>query len=171
MAEDLVIHKVFARVSSQFPDRVCLQIKKGPDWERWTYGQIEDLSLKIGAFLIKAGFKKGDFAGLCLENRPEWGAIYLGIMAAGITCVPFDIQLIGQEIENLINDCAAKVIFVSNAIFQAKKIDKIKTGLNKIIILDLDIEKDRLIGLAQVKATSREGVTWPEVLPEDDDFL
>ncbi len=167
MKEDLIIHKMFAQVSSQFPDRVCLQIKKGPDWERWTYGQIEDLSLKIGAFLIKAGFKKGDFAAICLENRPEWGIIYLGIMAAGLTCVPFDTQLIGQEIENLINDCAAKVIFVSNTVFQAKKIDKLKTALSKIIILDLDIEKDNLISLAQVKATSREGVAWPEVIPED----
>ena len=124
MNEELVIHKMFSQVSSRFPDRVCLQIKKGPDWERWTYGQIEDLSLKIGAFLIKAGFKKGDFAAICLENRPEWGVIYLGIMAAGLTCVPFDTQLIGQEIENLINDCAAKIIFVSNTVFQAKKIDK-----------------------------------------------
>ncbi|MCX5678132.1 MAG: AMP-binding protein [Candidatus Omnitrophica bacterium] len=167
MKEELVIHKMFAQVSSQYSDRVCLQIKKGPDWDRWTYGQMEDLSLKIGAFLIKAGFKKGDFAAICLENRPEWGIIYLGIMAAGLTCVPFDTQLTGQEIENLINDCAAKVIFVSNAVFQAKKIDKIKTGLNKIVILDLDIEKENLIGLAQVKSTLREGVAWPEVLPED----
>ena len=110
MTEELVIHKMFSQVSSQFPDRICLQIKKGTDWERWTYGQIEDLSLKIGAFLIKAGFKKGDFAAICLENRPEWPVIYLGIMAAGLTCVPFDTQLIGQEIENLINDCGAKVI-------------------------------------------------------------
>ncbi|MFA6141922.1 MAG: AMP-binding protein [Candidatus Omnitrophota bacterium] len=167
MNEELVIHKMFFQVSSQFPDRVCLQIKKGPDWERWTYGQIEDLSLSIGAFLIKAGYKKGDFAAMCLENRPEWGIIYLGIMAAGLTCVPFDTQLTGQEIENLISDCGAKIVFVSNAVFQAKKIDKIKTGLNKTVILDLDIEKENLIGLTQVKSTSHEGVALPEVLPED----
>ena len=69
--------------------------------------------------------------------------IYLGIMAAGLTCVPFDTQLTGQEIENLINDCAAKIIFVSNAVFQLKKIDKMKTELKKIVILDLDIEKEK----------------------------
>ena len=167
MNEDLVIHKMFLKVSSQSPNRVCLQIKKDTDWERWTYGQVEDLSLKIGAFLIKAGLKKGDFAALCMENKPEWGMVYLGIMAAGLTCVPFDTQLIGQEMENLINDCAAKIIFVSNAVFQAKKIDKMKTVLSKIVILDLDIEKDNLIGLTQVKSTSREGIVWPEVSGED----
>ncbi|MBM3249162.1 MAG: AMP-binding protein [Candidatus Omnitrophica bacterium] len=167
MGEDLVIHKIFAQVSSRFPDRVCLQIKKGPTWERWTYGQTEDLSLRIGAFLINEGFKKGDFAAICIENRPEWAIIYLGIMAAGLTCVPLDPQLSEQETENLISDCGAKIIFVSNAIFQAKSIHKIKGQLNKIVILDLDIEKGRLLGLAQVKPTSPEGITWPEVIPED----
>jgi long-chain acyl-CoA synthetase len=165
--EDLVIHKVFAQISSRFSDRICLQIKKGPTWERWTYGQAEDLSLRISTFLIKEGFKKGDFAALCLENRPEWAIIYLGIVAAGLTCVPLDPQLTEQEIENLLNDCSAKIIFVSNAVFQAKNIDKIKTGLNKIVILDLDIEKERLLGLAQVKSTSYERLALPEVFPED----
>jgi long-chain acyl-CoA synthetase len=167
MGEDLVIHKIFAQVSSQFPDRICLQIKKGHAWERWTYREIEKLSLRIGAFLIDEGYKKGDFAAICIENRPEWAIIYLGIMAAGLTCVPLDPQLTEQEIENLINDCAAKTIFVSNAIFQAKNIHKIKDRVNRIVILDLDIEKENLIGLAQVKSTSPEAVAWPEVFPED----
>ncbi|MFH1189235.1 MAG: AMP-binding protein [Candidatus Omnitrophota bacterium] len=167
MKEELVIHKMFARVSSQYPDRVCFQIKKGPEWERWAYKQIEDLSLRVGAFLIGQGYKKGDFAAICLENRPEWGVIYLGIMAAGLTCVPLDPQLAGKEIENLINDCAAKIIFVSNAVFQAKKIDTLKGGLNKIVILDLDIEKDNLIGMAKAGSVSSEGVIWPEVSSED----
>ena len=105
MNEDLVIHKIFAQISSRFTERICLQIKKDSTWERWTYGQIEDFSLRIGAFLINKGFKKGDFAAICIENRPEWAAIYLGIMAAGLIGVPLDPQLTEQEIENLINDC------------------------------------------------------------------
>jgi long-chain acyl-CoA synthetase len=88
-------------------------------------------------------------------------------MAAGLTCVPLDPQLTEQEIENLINDCAAKIIFVSNAVFQTKNINKIKSGLHKIVILDLDIKKERLLGLAQVKSTLHEGLVWPEVFPED----
>ncbi|MFA5362954.1 MAG: AMP-binding protein [Candidatus Omnitrophota bacterium] len=165
--EDLVIHKLFAQTSSRFSERVCLQIKKGSTWERWTYGEIEDLSLKIGAFLIGEGFKKGGFAALCMENRPEWAIIYLGIMAAGLACVPLDPQLTEQEIENLLNDCSARIIFVSHAVFQTKNINKIKAKLNKIVILDLDIDKENLRGLEQVKAAVREGAAWPEVFSED----
>ncbi len=164
---DLVIHKLFTQISSRFSDRICLQTKKGPVWERWTYGQTKNLSLKVGAFLLKNGFKKGGFAAICMENRPEWAIIYLGIMAAGLACVPLDTQLTEQEIENLINDCAAKVIFVSNTVFQTKNIHKLKCALDKIVILDLNIEKDNLIGLAQVESTLPEGVAWPEVSSED----
>lgn len=167
MQENPVIHKIFAEISTRFPDRICLQIKKGSIWERWTYGQIEAFSLKIGAFLIKEGFKKGDCAAICIENRPEWAVIYLGIMSAGMIGVPLDPQLTEQEIENLLNDCTAKIIFVSQAIFQAKNIQKLKTGLSKIVILDLDIEKDNLIGLAQVKSTLSQEVAWSEVFSED----
>ena len=167
MQEDLVIHKIFAQIASDFPNRTSLQIKKGSTWERWTYKQIEDLSLKIGAFLIKEGFKKGDFAAICLENRPEWAIIYLGIMAAGLSCVPLDPQLTEQEIENLLNDCSAKIIFVSNAVFQTKNINKIKASLHKIVILDLEIEKDNLIGLTQIKSILTDNVAWPEVFGED----
>lgn len=163
----LVITEYFSQIAHKFSGRVCLQIKKGSVWERWTYEEIEDLSLRIGAFLIREGFKKGDFAAICMENRPEWAAIYLGIMAAGLVCVPLDPQLTGQEIQNLISNCGAKIIFVSNAIFQEKNICKIKVRLNKIVIMDLDIEKENLIGLAQVKPSSPRGVTLPEVFPED----
>ena len=128
---------------------------------------MEDFSLKISAFLINEGFKKGDFAALCIENRPEWAIIYLGIMAAGLACVPLDPQLTEQEIENLIRDSAAKIIFVSKAIFETKNIQKIKASLKKIVILDLDIEKDNLIGLEQVKSTLSKNVAWPEVFSKD----
>jgi len=162
-----IIHKIFYKISEQFPRRICLQIKKRSNWERWTYQQVEDLSLRTGAFLIREGFKKGDFAAICMENRPEWPIIYLGIMSAGLTCVPLDPQLTEQEIENLTSDCAAKIIFVSDAVFQAKNIHKIKDKLNKIVILDRDIEEENLIGLMQAGSTLPEDAAWPEVFSED----
>ena len=86
--EELLIHKLFSNTVSQFPDRFALQIKKDSGWQRFTYRQAEDLSLKVATFLLKQGFKKTDTAALILENRPEWAIIYLGLMYAGLRCVP-----------------------------------------------------------------------------------
>ena len=62
MGQDfLVIHKIFSRVASSSPEKIALQIKKDDLWLRFTYQEVEGHSLKVGAFLIKEGFKKGDY--------------------------------------------------------------------------------------------------------------
>lgn len=167
MSDELVIHKLFANLAHQFPERVCFQIKKDSVWEEWTYKDTENLSLRIGSFLVREGFQKGDFAVICMENRPEWAAIYLGIMFAGLTCVPLDPQLTEHEIETIINDCGAKILFTSHRIFLEKIVHKIKKGLSKIVIVDMDVEEENLVGLAQVKSSLPKDAAFPEVFPED----
>ena len=100
MTENLLIHKIFAEVCADYPQKLALQIKLKSEWQKFTYAEINDSVLKVATFLIKEGLKKGDFVGLILENCPEWPIIYLGIMQAGLTCVPIDPQLSGNELEN-----------------------------------------------------------------------
>lgn len=167
MTQDLVIHKIFAQVVSEFPEKVALQIKKGSQWQRYTYKEIEASALKVGAFLIKEGLSKGKFAALILENRPEWAIIYLGITAAGLVCVPLDPQLTEQEIGNLLNDCGAEVVFVSRSVFEEKNIHRLRPALKKIVILDLDTENNGLLSFAKIAAAAPEDAAWPQVLPQD----
>lgn len=163
----LLIHNLFDNAALKYPAKVALQIKKGEGWQKVTYEEVGALSKRIGAYLIKEGFSKGDFVGLILENRPEWAAIYFGIMYAGMSCVPLDPQLSHEEIENLIADCGSRILFISYNIFLEKNIHKLKSRLNKIIILDLDIEEDNLLGFSQIKSVSSENILWPQVSSQD----
>lgn len=166
--ENLVIHRLFSQVASGLSDKVALQIKKDGRLLKITYKDLEASSLSAAAFLIKEGFKKGDFAVLILENRPEWPIIYLGIMYAGLTCVPLDPQLNEQEIENLINDCGAKIVFVSFGIFLEKNIRRLRQRINKIVILDSGIvEEENILDFSQINIALPENIAWPEVLPRD----
>ncbi|MBM3284227.1 long-chain fatty acid--CoA ligase, partial [Candidatus Gottesmanbacteria bacterium] len=105
------------------------------------------------------GFKKGDFAALILENRPEWAMIYLGIIRAGLSCVPLDPQLSVDEIKNLIQDCGAKIIFASYEIFA----QKVKLTVEQTRIKAVVLETDEI----KIKNTSYENICWPEVNPSD----
>jgi long-chain acyl-CoA synthetase len=167
MTEELVIHKIFNKIVSRFPDKVALQIKKDAKWQRFTYQQVQTLALKIGAFLIKEGFKKGDFIGLILENRPEWAIIYLGIMQAGSTAVPFDPQLPAQDLKNLISNCQMRIIFTSYKIFREKFNNQLIGSLKRIVILDLEKEQDNLIDFSKINQISEENIAWPAVTPEN----
>src|SRR4030042_1110244 len=128
MAEKLVIPELFRRAVARFPEKLALQIKKDNRWWGFTYRDLEEHSLKLATFLIKEGFKKGDTAGLILENRPEWAMIYLGIVQAGLVCVPLDPQLNAQEIKKLLSDSAARIVFCSYYVFAKKLKDNPGAG-------------------------------------------
>ncbi|MFH0790680.1 MAG: AMP-binding protein [Candidatus Omnitrophota bacterium] len=134
-SEDLVIPKLFAKSAAGSSFKTALQIQEGGQWKRLTYQELETQVLKTAGFLIKQGFKKGDFAGLILENCPEWAVIYLGIIRAGLICVPLDIQLSGDEIKNLILDCNTKILFCSEEILIKKINPDIRGLLHKIVVL------------------------------------
>jgi long-chain acyl-CoA synthetase len=152
----MVIHEIFSSTVTKFPGKVALQIKRDNRWERFTYKDLEVSSLKIGAFLIKEGLNKGECVSIILENCPEWAMIYLGIMYAGLTCVPLDPQLSPQEIKNLITDSQTKAIFCSQELFN-HKIKLATEGLSIKIICDFSV----------FEQISTENIIWPEVTPED----
>jgi long-chain acyl-CoA synthetase len=164
--EDLLIHNIFSQVASSYPEEIALQIKKDDLWQRFTYREARELSLKIGAFLIKEGFKKGDFAALILESRPEWGIIYLGLMQAGLTCVPLDPALSEFEIRNLISDSGSKIIFCSHIIFK-EKIKEIARAIPiKVVVLDAT-EESNCINFSEIKNIQASNIIWPKVSAED----
>jgi long-chain acyl-CoA synthetase len=157
---NLVITEYFSQIAHKFSGRVCLQIKKGSVWERWTYGQLEEWALKVAGFLIaEKALKKGDFACLILENRPEWPAVYLGILRAGLSCVPLDPQISSDEIKNLILDSGAKIVFTSCEIFAQKVKQAIEQADVEVVVLESDEIK--------IKNTSYKNINWPEVNPDD----
>jgi len=166
--ENLIIHKIFSSTVSKSPDKVALQIKKDNQWRIFTYRESEGLSQKVAAFLIKEGLKKADFVALILENRPEWPIIYLGLMYAGLTCVPLDPQLTQTELKNLIIDSSAKVIFCSYDIFTKKISQDIQAQLTKIIVLDApDSKEQNFINFSHIEGVLPDKINFPVVMPED----
>lgn len=165
--EDLVIHSIFKKTVSRFGDKIALQIKKDGYWQKFTYAEIEKSALEVSVFLAGQGLKKSEYAAIILENRPEWPIIYLGIVCAGLICVPLDPQLSELEIKNLIADSNSKVIFTSHNIFSEKNIHKLKQSLSKIVILDSDIDQENLLGFSAIRRISEKNILLPKVYPQD----
>ncbi|OGX19458.1 MAG: hypothetical protein A3K54_04970 [Omnitrophica WOR_2 bacterium RBG_13_44_8] len=168
MAEKLVIPELFSRAVARFPEKLALQIKKDNRWWGFTYRDLEEHSLKLATFLIKEGFKKGDTAGLILENRPEWAMIYLGIVQAGLVCVPLDPQLNAQEIKKLLSDSAARIVFCSYDVFAKKLKDNPEAGPLKIVVLGLpDSGQGEAMDISLLKDIRGEKNLLPQILPQD----
>ena len=166
--ENLVILELFSKAVSEFPDKVALQIKHDNQWLKITYKELEEYSLKVATFLIKEGLKKNDTVAIILENRPEWAIIYLGIMYAGLTCVPIDAQLNPGEINNLIIDSDVKTIFCSYDIFVKKIKENIQKGLIKIVVLDTpESDGKNLIRFSDIEHILADTNVMPNILAQD----
>jgi long-chain acyl-CoA synthetase len=92
-------------------DQPALCYKLAGTWQCMTYGALWELSDRIAAGMIKAGFNIGDHAALLAPSSPQWVAAYLGILKAGGVVVPIDKELKAAELRHILADCDARFVF------------------------------------------------------------
>ena len=158
------------KIASRFPKRTAIQVKKDDKWQTLTFEEFHSQSLQIAYFLLAQGLQKGERVSILLENRHEWGIIYTGIMHAGLTCVPLDIQSPEEHIEQFINDSETKVIFCSIDIFENKFSSSLQKNLLKIVIIEdspAPGDNQRIIPFSQIINNPSPQKPLPGIAPED----
>ena len=150
-------------VVSQFPDTIIMQTKKANGvYRRYQYQEFYNIAQSIGCGLVKLGVKKSDRIAIVLENRPEWGCVYFGILLAGTIAVPLDPQSSAKDIEYFIKDSGAKFAFTSNQLYP---VFELAQGLKKIILLGDNIKKPNVIYLSDMQVFDE--VKLPKILSKD----
>lgn len=84
--------------------------------ETFTYGQLADASDSVAAFLLSNGGGKGDRVVLIAENSFFWVAAYLGILRAGLVCVPLPATAAPQELDYVLASTEARFGFLQHRI-------------------------------------------------------
>ncbi|MDR0455260.1 MAG: AMP-binding protein, partial [Treponema sp.] len=94
-------------------DAILYRSGKQREFTRWSYARYGDECRKVARGLLAAGLVKGDRVVLWAENRPEWAAVWMGTLVAGICIVPVDFLVSEQECLNIINITRARAFFYS----------------------------------------------------------
>ena len=94
-------------------DAILYRSGKQKEFTRWSYAKYGDVCRRIARGLLASGLVKGDRVVLWSENRPEWMAVWMGTVIAGICIVPVDFLATEQECINIINITKAKAFFYS----------------------------------------------------------
>ena len=102
--------------SKKFADKDSIRYRSGKQREftRWSFAKFGDECRRIARGLLAAGLVKGDRVVLWAENRPEWMAVWMGTVIAGIYIVPVDFLATEQECLNIIKITKAKAFFYSD---------------------------------------------------------
>lgn len=77
-----------------------------------TYGELDNASLKIAAYLQSLGLEQGDKVAVMMPNVPQYLICMFGIIRAGYVLVNINPLYTARELEYQLKDCDAKVLFI-----------------------------------------------------------
>jgi long-chain acyl-CoA synthetase len=94
-------------------DAILYRAGKQKEFTRWSFTRYAAECRRIGRGLLVAGLSRGDRVVLWAENRPEWMAVWMGALIAGLSIVPVDFLISEKECRNIIEITRAKALFYS----------------------------------------------------------
>ncbi|MDR0624516.1 MAG: AMP-binding protein [Treponema sp.] len=94
-------------------DAILYRSGKQKEFTRWSFTRYAGECRRIGRGLLAAGLVRGDRVVLWAENRPEWMAVWMGTLIAGLVIVPVDFLISEKECLNILNITEAKAFFYS----------------------------------------------------------
>ncbi len=81
--------------------------------DRWmTYGQLDELSSALGAWLQGLGLESGARVAIMLPNVPQFSVTMAAILRAGYTCVNVNPLYTARELEHQLRDSGATTIII-----------------------------------------------------------
>ncbi len=108
--------ELFASRTSEHSRRVAYRVvRKGDEVaDSFTYRDVHRAARAAAEYLHAKGVGRGQRVLLASEGRPEWGMAYFGIILAGATAVPIDVDLSRDEIINIAVASGAVTTIASN---------------------------------------------------------
>jgi len=104
------IFEAFALTAELSGELTSLQMRRAGRWICYTYAEALAATASIAQRFAELGLIAGDRIVICGENCPEWALIYLAAMRSGLTAVPLDPQLSGEEVVASARFAEAKLI-------------------------------------------------------------
>jgi long-chain acyl-CoA synthetase len=98
------------------PTKVAFRHRSGEAWKEITYRDWEASSLRLAAWLLDRGLKKGDRVSILCFNNPAWPTVDLAAQMVGAVVVPMYPSLTGKQHNYILHDAAIKVFFVMDRV-------------------------------------------------------
>ena len=156
----MVLRDILRRNARRYPNKVAVV------WGdvRYTFKQFNDRVNSIANALLDMGVRKGDRAGVLLDNCHQYTEIYCIGPKAGIAIVPLNSSLSGQELAYIINDAEANTLFLGKN-YQAM-VNSIKEEIKGVKNFITVGDKGRYEELIQLYPA-----TEPEVEIDEEDLI
>jgi long-chain acyl-CoA synthetase len=105
---------IYEQVVRDYPKPDTLNYKQEGSWRSISAAEMISRARKIAAGLHSLGVRKGDRVAILSESRLEWVLADQGCIFLGAITVPIYPTLTAPQVRYILNDCGARVVFISN---------------------------------------------------------
>ncbi|HWP55961.1 MAG TPA: AMP-binding protein, partial [Pyrinomonadaceae bacterium] len=150
--------EIYESVVRDHPKPDNLNYKRDGVWRALSAVDMLGRARRLALGLYSLGLRKGDRVALLSESCVEWVLADQGCILMGAISVPIYPTLSPDQVKYIINDCAARAIFISTG----EKLSELEATLKdcpsieSVIIFDSDVEPHTgLIALPQLESRGR----------------
>jgi len=105
--------QMFYESVARLGNKPVIRFKKEGVYQDVSYRQASEYVLRMANVLKQKGIKRGDRVAILSENRPEWWYADLAALSIGAISVPVYATNSPKECSYILNDCEAKLLFIS----------------------------------------------------------
>ena len=102
-----------------------------------TYGEVDEISKKLGAWLQNKGLKKGARVAIMMPNVLQYPVAIAAILRAGYTVVNVNPLYTPRELEHQLNDSGAEAIFILENFATTLEHVVAKTKIKHIVVASM----------------------------------
>jgi long-chain acyl-CoA synthetase len=122
---------ILQKQKDEFPLADALAGKENGVWRKYSTEEFHSKAEIVSYGLLSMGLKKDDKIAIISNNRPEWNILDIGALQIGVIDVPVYPTLSDSEFKFILNDCEAKLVFVSDENLY-KKISGIRNEVSSL---------------------------------------
>ena len=98
--------------ATESPDKPACILE--PSGEIVTYRALEERSNQVAHLMRACGLQRGDAVAIFMDNTAHYFEICWGVQRSGICMTPISSRLTASEVDYIVRDCGAKILFTSD---------------------------------------------------------
>ena len=102
-----------------------------------TYGELDDMSRALAAWLQSTGLKKGARVAIMMPNVLQYPVAIAAILRAGYVVVNFNPLYTAREAEHQLKDCGAEAIIVLENFAHAVQEAVARTAVKHVVVASM----------------------------------
>jgi long-chain acyl-CoA synthetase len=120
----------FVNSAEKYPASIAAELQRpAGELQSHTYAELRNMAESVGRWLSASGMSDGVRCAIMASNGPLWVAAYLGVLSAGAVAVPLDTAFNANQVNKLLWDSGAAVIFTD-----AKHLALVETAVQETLV-------------------------------------